>query len=130
MISIKFKNLDQSEIAREAVTERINTIVEKFPDLQNSKIDVNLEMQNSPFKAGPDAFLVKVFVHTGRYKGITVSKKNPNLYVALADLVDNMLEKLNRFGDKVRIKERNKARKLIQQKTFDVDYVEDEFVEP
>ncbi|MBY0553824.1 HPF/RaiA family ribosome-associated protein [bacterium] len=128
MIKIKFKNLDQSEMAREAVTERINVIIEKFPDLQNSKIDVTLEMENSPFKAGPDAFLVKVFVHTGRYKGITVSKTNPNLYVALADLVDNMLEKLNRFGDKVRIKERNKARKLAQQKEPGADYVEDEFI--
>lgn len=128
MINIKFKNLDQSEMAREAVTERINAIVEKFPDLQNSKIDVTLEMQNSPFKAGPDAFVVKVFVNTGRYKGIAVSKTNTNLYVALADLVDNMLEKLNRFGDKARIKARNKARKLMHQRESSADYVEDELI--
>ena len=48
MINVVFKNLDRSELAREAVTERLDAIVEKFPDLQKSRINVTLEMQNSP----------------------------------------------------------------------------------
>lgn len=111
-IRIIFKNLEKSEIAREAALERIEPLVEKFPDLEAGKIQVTLEMHNSPHQAGPDLFSVRIHVHSGRYKGIHLEKSAPNLYVALADLVDHMLEKLNRFGDRARVKERNAARKI------------------
>ena len=113
MIQIKFKNLDKSEMAREAVQERIEVLVEKFPDLEKSKVLITLEMENSPLKAGPDLFKVKLHIARGRYDGITVEKTEPSLYVALAEVSDHMLEVLNRFGDRARVKERTRARKLI-----------------
>ena len=115
MIRIKFKNLDKSEMAREAVYERVETLSEKFPDLSDSKIQITLEMENSPLQAGPDLFKVKLHVSKGRYNGITVEKANSNLYVALADVVDHMLEKLNRFGDRARVKERKNARQIARK---------------
>ncbi len=42
MIYIKFKNLEKSELAREAVLERIQTFAEKFPDLKMSKTQITL----------------------------------------------------------------------------------------
>jgi ribosome-associated translation inhibitor RaiA len=114
MIQIKFKNLDKSEMAREAVQNRIEVLIEKFPDLNDSKIIITLEMENSPLQAGPDLFKVKVFVTRGRYDGITVEKPNANLYVALAEVVDHMLEALNRFGDRARVKERKTARQITR----------------
>ena len=118
MIHVKFKSIKKSEIAIEAAQERIGSLVEKFPDLSESKIQVTLEMQNSPFQAGPDLFKVKVHVLGGRYGGITVEKSDSNLYVALAEVVDHMLEVLNRYGDRVRVRQRKQARKL--NKTFEV----------
>ena len=115
MIQIKFKNLDKSEMAREAVAERIESLVEKFSDLNSSRIQVTLEMENSPTHAGPDLFKVKLHVLKGRYDGITVEKEDSNLYVALADVADHMLEKLNRFGDKARVKERASARRIERE---------------
>lgn len=115
MIHVKFKNLEKSELAREAAQERIETLIEKFPDLGQSRIQVTLEMQNSPTQAGPDVFKVKVHVTRSRYNGITVEKASPNLYVALADVVDHMLETLNRFGDRTRVKERRNARQIAQE---------------
>ncbi|MFN7904387.1 MAG: HPF/RaiA family ribosome-associated protein [Pseudobdellovibrionaceae bacterium] len=119
MIQVKFKNLEKSELAREAVHDRIETLIEKFPDLGQSKIQVILEMQNSPAQAGPDVFKVKVHVangsSNGRYSGITIEKASPNLYVALANVVDHMLETLNRFGDRARVKERRNARQIAQE---------------
>lgn len=112
MIQVKFKNLKKSKITREAVYSRIETIVDKFPDLSESKMQVTLEMENSPIQAGPDLFTVKVHILRGRYNGITVEKSDSNLYVALAQVVDLMLEKLNRAGDKARVKERAKARRV------------------
>ncbi len=118
MIEVKFKNLEKSEIIKTNVEDRMELLIEKFPDLTESKIQVTLEMENSPIKAGPDLFKVKLFVKKGRYNGIAINKQNANLYIALADLVDHMLERLNRFGDKVRVKEISKARKL--QKKFKI----------
>jgi ribosome-associated translation inhibitor RaiA len=115
MIHIVFKNLERSELAKEAVQERIATIVEKFPDLQDSKVVVTLEMENSPHKRGPDLFTVKLHVPDGRYRGVTVSKSASNLYEALAEIVDHMLEKLNRFGHRNRVKGRAVQRKLVNQ---------------
>ena len=123
MIHIKFKNLEKSEMAREAVEERIEALVAKFPDLNASKIQVTLEMENSPSQAGPDLFRVKLHVARGKYDGITVDKANSNLYVALAEVVDHMLEKFNRFGDRMRVKERTKARKIARHlvENFEMD---------
>ncbi len=121
MIQIKFKNLEKSELAREAALERIESLVDKFPDLNDCQILVTLEMQNSPIQAGPDLFKVKVHVSSGRYRGTTVEKKNANLYVALAEVVDHLLEKLNRFGDKSRVKERKMARQIISEVENSVD---------
>ena len=115
MIQIKFKNLDKSEIAREAVQERIEVLVLKFDDLCDSKIQVTLQMENSPLQAGPDLFKVKLHVSRGRYAGITVEKSDSSLYVALAEVVEHMLEVLNRFGDRARVKERKRARELTKE---------------
>lgn len=115
MIQVKFKNLARSEMAREAVHERIEPLVEKFPDLHESKILVTLEMENSPFQAGPDLFKVKLHVSRGRYDGITVEKADPNIYAALAEVVHHMLETLNRFGDRARVKERATARRIARE---------------
>ena len=115
MIQVKFKNLDKSEMAREAVQDRIEALVEKFDDLNESKIQVTLEMENSPVQVGPDLFKVKLHVVRGRYNGITVEKSDSNLYVALAEVVGHMLEVLNRFGDRARVKERKRARNLTKE---------------
>lgn len=115
MIQVKFKNLEKSEMAREAAQNRIEVLIAKFPDLCKSKIQVTLEMQNSPTQAGPDLFTVKCHILGARYDGVTVEKEDSNLYVALADVIEHMLEKLNRFGDKARVKERTNARQIARK---------------
>lgn len=113
MLLVKFKNLDPSEFAKTAVEARIEELIAKFPDLNGSRILVTLEMQNSPLQGGPDVFGVKLIVDSGRYKGVAVEKKDINLYSALANLDHRMLERLNRFGDRKRVRERNQARRLL-----------------
>ena len=111
MIQIKFKNLEKSEFVHEVVDQRLQGLIEKFDDLLDCRMVVTLEMDNSPAQAGPDLFNVKLHILNGRYGGVIVSKSDSNLYRAIADLVDHMLEKLNRAGDKARVKERTYARK-------------------
>lgn len=128
MIQVKFKNLDKSEMAREAAHDRIEALTEKFDDLRESKIQITLEMENSPAQSGPDLFKVKFHVSQGRYNGITVEKSNSNLYVALAEVADHMLEVLNRFGDRARVKERKNARELNKKLDIGMN-LEDEKIE-
>lgn len=121
MILVKFKNLDKSELAREVVQDRIEAMIEKFPALNESKIQITLEMENSPFQAGPDLFKVKLHIARGRYHGITIEKEDSSLYVALAEVSDHMLEKLNRFGDRRRVKERTRARQIAREAEKDLE---------
>ena len=115
MILVKFKNLKKSELVSYSVIDRVSVLVEKFPDLREGKIRITLEMENSPAQAGPDYFKVKVYISRGRYGGVIVEKSSSNLYVALADVIDHLLEKLNRFGDKNRVRERNNARQIAKK---------------
>ncbi len=112
MITVHFKNLEKSLLAKEAAISKVNNIIQKFPSMKNSKIKIFLEMQNSPIQAGPDLFKVKVYIASGFYSGIVIQKSHSNLYVALAYVSDYLLERLNRFSDKIRIKARNNARKI------------------
>lgn len=114
MIQVVFKDLERSELAREAAMERMEAIVARFPDLKPSRITVTLSMQNSPIQSGPDMFTVKVYCRGGRYRDILLEKSASNLYVALADVVEHMLERLNRFTDRRRIKERTRARRFAK----------------
>lgn len=115
MIQVMFKGLDKSELAKTAAIERIGSVVEKFPDLHASRIHVTLEMQNSPHKAGPDFFSVKMQIFGGRFNNLGMKKSATNLYQALAEVVEHMLEKLNRWGDRQRVKNRSRARRLVSQ---------------
>lgn len=123
MIHVNFKNLDKSEMAREAATDRMDAMIEKFPDLAESRINMTLEMENSPLQAGPDLFTVKVHVIGGRYRDVRLEKSASNLYAALADVAEHMLEKLNRFGDRSRVRNRSRARK---QMAIHIQSAEDE----
>jgi ribosome-associated translation inhibitor RaiA len=56
-------------------------------------------------------FSVKVIITGQKYGGIVIEKKNSNLYFALDEVVLVMLERLNRKGDKVRVRGRALLRK-------------------
>jgi ribosome-associated translation inhibitor RaiA len=110
MIRVAFKNLEKSEIAKESAINRIATIIERFPDLARHKIHTTLRMENSPLQAGPDMFSVKLFITGQRFKSIVIEKSSSSLYVALAEVVEHALERLNRYGDKARVKRRKGER--------------------
>ena len=123
-MKINFKNLEKSELAREAVHERFAGFFVKFPELSANEIQVTLEMENSPHHAGPDLFNVKVHIQKGKYSGVVVKKSRTNLYEALADVCEHLLESLNRHGDRKRVKRIHQARNekvKIKQKLMEED---------
>ncbi len=116
MVKIIFKDLEKSELAKQAALDRFQDAVNRFPDLKNCRSSITLSVENSPIQAGPDAFTVKFRCQSGKYKGVILERSAPNLYIALADFSEYLLERLNRFGDKERVKKIKQARK--SQKIF------------
>jgi hypothetical protein len=119
MIRIIFKDLEESALAKEAVHSRLQATMDRFPDLAGHRLTVTLSMDNSQFKPGPDLFKVKLVIVGKKYGGIILEKSAISLYAALADLSNHALERLNRFGDKQRIKNRTHARKILQTKRIE-----------
>jgi len=109
---IVFRNLEKSEIAKEAVEDRLGDMVEKFPKLEKHKITVTLFMDNCPEQPGPDSFGVKVLIQGTGFKTISLCKTSPSLYLALADVREHLLEVLNRCGDRARVAERSQERRF------------------
>ncbi|MEZ4814949.1 MAG: hypothetical protein R3A80_07065 [Bdellovibrionota bacterium] len=120
MLRIVFNNLEKSELTKVIVEERLMPIIEKFPDLRGHRLTATLSMQNSPQQAGPDLFSVRVHIHGKKYKNVILDKSAQSLYVALADICNHLLEKLNREGDKDRVKSRKKTRKFLTLNRFAV----------
>jgi ribosome-associated translation inhibitor RaiA len=113
MIRVVFKNVIKSDLAREAVRQRLSSVIAKFPDLRLCLIQVTVEMKNSPLQPGPDFFSIACHVHRGRYQGLRIEKSASNLYAALHELVVHLGYKLNTSADRIRVKERTKARRLL-----------------
>lgn len=115
MIRIVFRNLQESELTKAITLERLHSALEKFPDLNSHRITVTLSMENSPFQAGPDHFKVKVLIEGRKYGSIVLEKSAVNFYAALADVVHHTLERLNRCGDRKRVKARRQERQIQQR---------------
>ena len=129
MMAISFKNLEPSALARESVEARVLAVVEKFPDLEENKIKIVLEMKNSRLQTGPDLFSIQLNIFSGRYEGIKITKSSANLYAALAEICDRLLDLLNRHGDKKRIKSIKQSRKMKELKAEpEMEIEEDIFI--
>lgn len=116
MIHVRFKNLEKSELATTIAKERITDAVTKFPKGSPKSVVVTLGMENSPKQAGPDSFKVRTEIIGGRYHGLILEKEGPDLYKALADVSDGLLERLNRFSDRVRTKARKQRREFLSKR--------------
>jgi ribosome-associated translation inhibitor RaiA len=105
-MEIVFKNMERSELAREAVLERLDAVFSKFPFLETSRITVTVAMENSPQQAGPDLFSVTVQIQGLSERHFILSKSAHSLYLALAQLSDLLCEKLMRVRARSRVRSR------------------------
>lgn len=113
-MKIVFKNLEHSDLVKQFVEDRFEPLAEKFPHLRSHKMTITLEMENSPVKPGRDSFSARVLVEGRKFRGLNFTRSSPNLYAAIADSVDGMLELLNRAGERYRVRSRRQTRKAIE----------------
>lgn len=123
MTKVIFKNLEKSDLVKEVVLDKMNLLIEKFPELTAHSISVTLSMDNSKIKAGPDEFGVKVQIKGEKFDGLIVEKKSMTVYLALAEVNEAMLELINRRIDKLRVKTRTQSRKIKYQQEIQSEQI-------
>lgn len=124
MVTVVFKNLEKSDLTRESVIMRLEDTMNRFPDLVDHSVTVTLSMENSSQQAGPDHFTVKIHVRGKKYRNVLLEKSAMNLYVAFADVNEHLLERLNRMGDRRRVKQRRQNERLLDQYLPEGDLIE------
>lgn len=112
MIKVVFKNLEKSTLAEEIVLEKLNTTIQKFPELSTHSIHVTLFMNNSNVQAGADEFGVKLLIRGKKFARLILEKRAKSLYLAMALTNESLLELLNRRTDKLRVTSRLHEREL------------------
>jgi hypothetical protein len=115
MIQMVFKNLPQSELTQAIVLRRIVGLLSKFPSLENSRVLVTLEMENSPTQAGVDHFSVKLQILSGPLRGLRISKSSDTLHSALAEVMEDGFETFSRYYHKKRDQKRQRARRHAER---------------
>ena len=113
MVTVVFRNLGKSDLTKESVITRLQDTIDRFPDLAGHRITATLSMENSPQQAGPDHFTVKIHVRGKKYRDVLIEKSAMNMYLALADVNEHLLERLNRMGDRTRVKLRRRRTLLV-----------------
>lgn len=114
MVTVVFRNLGKSDLTKESVITRLQDTIDRFPDLAGHRITATLSMENSPQQAGPDHFTVKIHVRGKKYRDVLIEKSAMNMYLALADVNEHLLERLNRMGDRTRVKLRSRRGLLVE----------------
>jgi ribosome-associated translation inhibitor RaiA len=113
MTKLVFRNLEPSDLTRAFVEERLLQLTSKFPDLERAHFQLTIVLENSPRHPGPHSFTLKLHVLAGRYRGVRLEKSALHFYQAMAELMEAMLERLNRFGDRERVRKRQRERQLL-----------------
>ncbi|MCO5143486.1 MAG: HPF/RaiA family ribosome-associated protein [Oligoflexia bacterium] len=115
MLNVVFHNLERSELVKSAAVERFWQLEERFPRLQNCKITLTFEMENSPTKPGADLFSVTFYCNDGYFAGLKMKKHSDDLYAALWDLTDTLQLKLHKFRRKSRSRKIHQVRRFLQK---------------
>lgn len=111
MVRVVFRNIPKSEFIKDAVQEKVNHVLTKFPELGNAATTVIVGMENSPLHAGPDNFHVKVILLSKGLKPVILQKEGMTPYQAVANLADRLFEVIHRALERRREKTRSERRK-------------------
>jgi ribosome-associated translation inhibitor RaiA len=108
---VAFKNLESSEFMRNLAIEKVNHVLEKFPELDHPTVSIVISMENSQFHAGRDLFKVKAIMLSRGLKPVIIEKEAINPYQAIAHLSDRMFEVIHRSLERRRERARSDRRK-------------------
>lgn len=119
MTKVTFKNLQNSEMAKTIVLNKIAEASAKFPELARHKISATLTMDNSRTQAGRDDFSLKLMINGKLFKNLVLEKHAETLYDAVTAVYSVLTERLSRAVSKKRVQRRAQARKFHYKDTWE-----------
>lgn len=109
-LKVVFHNLDKSDFVESAVADKLERVIEKFPDFSKATATVSVSMENSHEHSGKDFFIIKMTLVGAHKRPLVIQKDGSNPYEALARVSDRLLDVLSRYGGKKRTVKRHSAR--------------------
>lgn len=99
MMQIKFKNLEPSQLAKEAVQEKMASLYSEYDFLNFCRIRVNIELMSNRSVDRPDLFAVSFHIVEGKCVGLKLQQSDPNLHDALGRLVEQIRQRLRQMSE-------------------------------
>ncbi len=103
------QNLEKSDFIEAIVAEKIERVLEKFPEFSKASATISISMENSHEHSRKDHFNVKLVLVGAHKRPFVIHKAAANPYAAAAILADRLLHFLSRANDKIRVKRRHLA---------------------
>jgi ribosome-associated translation inhibitor RaiA len=110
MVKVIFKHLEKSDLVRDVLSDRIQKVLEKFPDFPAKSITAIASMENSPGHSGPDRFSIKILINAKGLPPIIIEKHADNLYAAISAVGDRAFELIHRAMERRRDRTRSTRR--------------------
>lgn len=102
MIRVLFKNMKSSDFIEAALQEKIEHVLNRFPQSHRASITATVNMENSQLHPGPDLFQVKLIVLLKGMRPVVLQKENSNVYQTIAQVTDRLSEVLHRHFQRLR----------------------------
>lgn len=113
MLQAILNDPQKSEKIRTVMIERLEKVMERFPDLKKSPLTVSMSRESR--SAGPEIFKVKVRCGGGRYGGLSLELAAPNLQKAISSVFDRMAERLKKVEARKQKQKRTRVRRIKKQ---------------
>jgi ribosome-associated translation inhibitor RaiA len=113
---VVFANMPKSPILETHVREELSKALEGHTGAAGFKTRVKLEMENSPFQAGLDAFRVFVNLRIKGLKPIILKKHGSNMYHAVRDSMDALRQALAKAHEVRKERKHRRHMKRSQRK--------------
>jgi ribosome-associated translation inhibitor RaiA len=111
-VQIVFQNLEKSEFVEQIVHERVESVLSKFSNVEDSEATVYVSKEHSSDHSGPNLFRVKFLWRGIKSKPLVLVKASQNLYEATAQVIESLLENINRHSQKATTLRRSSQRQL------------------
>ena len=111
MVKVVFRNLANSEVMKNVIKEKVNHILSKFPNLDNSMATVIVGQGHSPTHASSDNIQIKLILTSRGFKPVVLSKEGESATAVIALLFDRLFEVVHRALERRREKTRSARRR-------------------
>jgi ribosome-associated translation inhibitor RaiA len=106
---VHYKSLEKSDFIQKNLAEKWEKVLAKFPLVHNHHPHITVEMLNSPKHAGKDWYRIKFSLQDEYYGTLVQEAEGDNIYAAIEEVFHHLPQRLNKIGDKKRVKRRKSA---------------------